>query len=74
VTKEGALDRVNPFRDRNVADQLSAWSAAVEMAVATLNQTLTELKGYQQEGESDVGDVEDGAGGAAGVGGAAGGG
>lgn len=60
MTKESALDKVNPFRDRNVADQLGAWSAAVELAVATLNQTLAEFKEFkefQEKGEPDVGDA-----------------
>jgi hypothetical protein len=54
VTKESALDKVNPFRDRNVSEQLDAWSAAVEMAVATLNKTLAEFKEFQEEGKSDA--------------------
>jgi hypothetical protein len=60
VTKEGALDKVNPFRDRTVSDQLGAWAAAVEIAVATLNQTLAEFKEFQEfqeRGEPDVGDA-----------------
>jgi hypothetical protein len=57
VTKEDAIDRVNPFRDRNVSDQLGAWAVAVELAVATLNQTLAEFKEFQEKGDPDVGDA-----------------
>jgi hypothetical protein len=58
VTKEGPLAAGNPFRDRNVSEQLRAWSAAVELAVATLNRTLVEFKEFQEKekGELDVGD------------------
>lgn len=56
MTKEDALDKINPFRDRNVSDQLGAWAAAVEMAVATLNKTLAEFKEFQEKGDPDVGD------------------
>lgn len=48
------LDRVNPFAEQDVTQQLDSWSAALEMAVATLNQTLAELKAFQK-GVPDVG-------------------
>lgn len=62
MTKDNPIDKVNPFADRDVTDQLNAWTAALEMAVATLNQTLTEFKDFQQKGEPDVGDDATGTG------------
>jgi hypothetical protein len=55
VNKDKALDRINPFGDRGVTEQLDAWAAALEMAVSTLNRTLAEFKEFQKKGGPDVG-------------------
>ncbi len=47
------FDRVNPFADQGVSQQLDSWAAALEMAVATLNQTLAEVRLYQEKGVAD---------------------
>lgn len=52
------LDRVNPFVDQDVSSQLDSWAAALEMAVATLNQTLAEVKIFKEKGAGDDGSVE----------------
>lgn len=48
------FDRVNPFADQDVTQQLDSWAAALEMAVAALNQTLAEVRLYQEKGVADV--------------------
>lgn len=55
MSKHNPLDKVNPFSEQGVTDQLDSWAAALEMAVATLNQTLTEFRAFQEKGGSDVG-------------------
>lgn len=52
------MGRVNPFVDQDVTSQLDSWAAALEMAVATLNQTLEEVKVFKEKG---AGDARDGA-------------
>lgn len=53
------LERVNPFADQGVSEQLDSWAAALEMAVATLNQTLAEVRQYQEKGVADDRPEED---------------
>jgi hypothetical protein len=50
------LSRVNPFVDQDVTSQLDSWAAALEMAVATLNQTLEEVKTFKEKGAGDARD------------------
>jgi len=50
------LEKVNPALDRTVTEQLDSWVKALETAVSTLNQTLTEVKECQMKGGPDVGD------------------
>lgn len=53
---ESPLERINPVLDVNVTDQLNSWVRALESAVATLNQTLDEVKQCQTKGGPNVGD------------------
>lgn len=55
MSKHVPADKVNPFAERGVTEQLNAWTAALEMAVSTLNRTLTEFKEFQEKGGADVG-------------------
>lgn len=36
----------DPYSEQEISRQLDSWAAALEMAVATLNQTLVEVKGF----------------------------
>lgn len=54
MTKHVPIDKVNPFAERGVTEQLDAWTAALEMAVSTLNNTLAEFKLFQEKGQADV--------------------
>lgn len=56
MTRDIPLENVSPAADRRVTEQLDAWVCALEMAVATLNQTLTEVKEFQTKGGPDGGD------------------
>lgn len=51
--------RVDPFGEQDISQQLDSWAAAVEMAVATLNQTLIEVRAFQkQKGDGHDGSAE----------------
>jgi hypothetical protein len=42
----------DPYGEQDVSRRLDSWAAALEMAVATLNRTLAEVKTYSGK-ESD---------------------
>lgn len=44
---------LDPFGDQDVTTQLDSWAAALEMAVATLNRTLIEVKKFSGKELSD---------------------
>lgn len=47
------LDRINPFSEQSITDQLDSWASALEMAVATLNRTLAQIEQFRKGEEDD---------------------
>lgn len=47
------LDRINPFSEQSITDQLDSWASALEMAVATLNCTLAQIEQFRRGDEDD---------------------
>jgi hypothetical protein len=45
----------NPFGEKGVTEQLDSWASALEMAVAKLTQTLTEVRSLREKGTEDDG-------------------